>query len=78
MSMRGSRSDLAKNEVLDMLDQLITLLKTKVASVLSQPVDGTDTKQTRDETKRAYLDFLSVIMSGPLYTVFISPRKSFA
>lgn len=58
-----------------MLDELIVPLTTRVSAVIAQPVDGTDARQAHEETKRAYLDFILVIMSGPLHAVFISPRK---
>ncbi|KAG9047337.1 pre-tRNA nuclear export protein [Tulasnella sp. UAMH 9824] len=62
-------------EVIDMLDQLLLPLTTKVSAVITQPVDGTDAQQANAETKKAYLDFILSIATGPLVTVFISPRN---
>lgn len=59
-----------------MLDQLIIPLTTKVSAIMASPADGTDSVQARQDTERAYLDFILVIMSGPMYAVFISPRTS--
>lgn len=59
-----------------MLDQLLLPLTTKVSAVITQPVDGTDAQQANAETKKAYLDFILSIATGPLATVFISPRES--
>lgn len=59
-----------------MLDQLLLPLTTKVSAVITQPVDGTDAQQANAETKKAYLDFILSIATGPLVTVFISPRES--
>ncbi|KAG8906804.1 pre-tRNA nuclear export protein [Tulasnella sp. 403] len=63
------------DEVLDMLDQLIAPLTTKVSSVILRPIDGTDALQAHEDTKKAYLEFILTIMTGPLYTVFISSRN---
>ncbi|KAG8977966.1 pre-tRNA nuclear export protein, partial [Tulasnella sp. 427] len=62
-------------EVIDMLDQLLLPLTTKVSAVITQPIDGTDAQQANAETKRAYLSLILAIATGPLATVFISPRN---
>ena len=47
-----------------------------MASLVSQPIDGTDAKQEHVQTKKAYLDLLVNIMTGRLYVVFVSPSMS--
>lgn len=59
-----------------MLDQLIVPLNSKVASIIGAS-EGADQKP-HFEIKKAYLDFTLTIMGGPLYMVYISPRKLLA
>lgn len=56
-----------------MLDQLIVPLNSKVGNIIT-PSEGSD-QAPHFEIKKAYLDFTLTIMGGPLYMVYISPRK---
>jgi len=65
-----------QTEVFDVIDELLTPLNNHISTILAQPIDGTDAKQVHLSTKKAYLEFLGSIMSGPLFTVFISERNN--
>ncbi|KDQ14828.1 hypothetical protein BOTBODRAFT_32183 [Botryobasidium botryosum FD-172 SS1] len=65
-----------QTEVFDVIDELLTPLNNHISTILAQPIDGTDAKQMHLSTKKAYLEFLGSIMSGPLFTVFISERNN--
>lgn len=58
-----------------MLDELIAPLYHHIASLLAQPIDGTDAKRENIQTKKAYLDVLVSVMTTRLYVVFVSERK---
>jgi len=62
-------------EVFDVLDELVGPLHNHMASLVSQPIDGTDARLEHVQTMKAYLDLLVNIMTGRLYVVFVSPRN---
>ncbi|KAF8589812.1 ARM repeat-containing protein [Ramaria rubella] len=64
-----------QDQILDVLDQLITPLSTHIFSILSLPINGTSDKQVHMETKKAYLALLNNIMVVKLHSVFISERN---
>lgn len=63
-----------KNDLFDVLDQLIGPLTLHIDGLLSQPVSGTDDQIAHADTKRGYLTLLNSIMSSKLHDIFTSGR----
>jgi exportin-T len=57
------------------LEDLFAPLTKHVSSVISKPITGTDDKVARVDTKKAFLAFLSTIMSSNLGSVLVSQSK---
>ncbi|TCD61869.1 pre-tRNA nuclear export protein [Steccherinum ochraceum] len=65
-----------KDDMFDVLDQLIGPLNSHINELLSQPITGTDDQLSHSDTKRAYLSLLVNTMLTPgLQRVFISERN---
>ncbi|CAE6431846.1 unnamed protein product [Rhizoctonia solani] len=64
-----------QNEIYDVLDELISPLSTHIFELLAKPVEGTDDRLQHNDTKKAYLDFVTHIMNDKMHTVFISERN---
>lgn len=59
-------------DIFDVVDQLVSPLHVRIMELLAAPVTGTDDKFTHSSTKKAYLTFLSSVMTNALSGVFIS------
>ena len=64
-----------KMEVYDVLNALITPLLQRVYTGLSQPSYGTDDEIQLTNLKRAYLNFLLVVVGNDLRATLISTSK---
>ncbi|KAG9091743.1 pre-tRNA nuclear export protein [Ceratobasidium sp. UAMH 11750] len=64
-----------QNEIFSVLDELISPLSTHIFELLAQPVEGTDDRLQHNDTKKAYLDFASHIMTDQMHGVFVSERN---
>lgn len=64
-----------QKDIFDVLDQLLGLLTSHIATLLSQPVTGTDDALTHVKTRRSYVALLTNILSSELHGVFISERE---
>ncbi|KZV62903.1 KapM protein [Peniophora sp. CONT] len=64
-----------QGDMFNVLDELFTPLTVHIAGIMSQPVSGTDDALARGETKRAYLTFLTNVMSSKLQGVYLSDRN---
>ena len=58
------------------LEDLFAPLTKHVSSVISKPITGTDDKVARVDTKKAFLAFLSTIMSSNLGPILVSQSKA--
>ncbi|KAI3604817.1 hypothetical protein WG66_008673 [Moniliophthora roreri] len=65
-----------RDDMFDVLDQLVGPLAAHISVSLSQPVSGSDDERAHSDTKKAYLALLTSIMSAGLQGVFISPRNN--
>lgn len=63
-----------QKDMFDVVDELLGPLNTHIASLLSQPVTGTDDGVTHVETRRSYLGLVTNVLSSGLQRVFISER----
>jgi exportin-T len=66
---------LFQNEIFNVLDELISPLSTHIFEILARPVEGTDDRLQHNDTKKAYLDFLTHIMTDQMHGVFVSERE---
>lgn len=57
------------------IDMLLLPLLSRIFSVLSSPVTGTDDAQIQRQLKTAYLNFFTALMNANLDGVFISDRN---
>ncbi|KAG8733054.1 pre-tRNA nuclear export protein [Ceratobasidium sp. 423] len=64
-----------QNEIFGVLDELISPLSTHIFELLARPVEGTDDRLQHNDTKKAYLDFVTHIMNDKMHAVFISERN---
>ncbi|CAE6379710.1 unnamed protein product [Rhizoctonia solani] len=64
-----------QNEIFDVLDELISPLSTHIFELLAKPVEGTDDRLQHNDTKKAYLDFVTHIMNDRMHAVFVSERN---
>ncbi|CAE6461768.1 unnamed protein product [Rhizoctonia solani] len=64
-----------QNEIFTVLDELISPLSTHIFELLARPVEGTDDRLQHNDTKKAYLDFVTHIMNDRMHAVFISERN---
>ncbi|KIJ50979.1 hypothetical protein M422DRAFT_27087 [Sphaerobolus stellatus SS14] len=64
-----------QEQILDVLDELVTPLSSHIVSILSVPINDTNDRQVHMETKKAYLSLLNNIMSTKLHVVFTSERN---
>jgi exportin-T len=63
-----------QNEIFNVLDELISPLSTHIFELLARPVEGTDDRLQHNDTKKAYLDFVTHIMNDRMHAVFVSER----
>ncbi|KAF8604237.1 KapM protein [Ceratobasidium sp. AG-I] len=64
-----------QNEVFTVLDELVSPLSTHIFELLARPVEGTDDRLQHNDIKKAYLDFLTHIMTDQMHAVFVSERN---
>ncbi|CEL55488.1 Exportin-T OS=Laccaria bicolor (strain S238N-H82 / ATCC MYA-4686) GN=LOS1 PE=3 SV=1 [Rhizoctonia solani AG-1 IB] len=64
-----------QNEIFNVLDELISPLSTHIFELLARPVEGTDDRLQHNDTKKAYLDFVTHIMNDRMHAVFVSERN---
>ncbi|QRV89824.1 exportin-T protein [Ceratobasidium sp. AG-Ba] len=64
-----------QNEIFNVLDELISPLSTHIFELLARPVEGTDDRLQHNDTKRAYLEFVTHIMTDQMHSVFVSERN---
>ncbi|KAG8712895.1 pre-tRNA nuclear export protein [Ceratobasidium sp. 395] len=64
-----------QNEIFNVLDELISPLSTHIFEILAKPVEGTDDRLQHNDTKKAYLDFVTHIMTDQIHDVFVSERN---
>ncbi|CAE6425668.1 unnamed protein product [Rhizoctonia solani] len=64
-----------QNEIFTVLDELISPLSTHIFELLARPVEGTDDRLQHNDTKKAYLDFVTHIMNDRMQAVFVSERN---
>ncbi|KAF9066649.1 armadillo-type protein [Rhodocollybia butyracea] len=65
-----------KDDMFDVLDELVGPLTAHISTTLSQPISGSDEQRAHEETKKAYLALLSSIITTKLQGVFISSRNN--
>ncbi|KAK7050996.1 pre-tRNA nuclear export protein [Paramarasmius palmivorus] len=65
-----------RDDMFDVLDQLVGPLTAHISASLSRPISGSDDERSHSETKKAYLALLTSVMSAGLQGVFISPRNN--
>ncbi|KAJ1307606.1 hypothetical protein OPQ81_001701 [Rhizoctonia solani] len=61
--------------IFTVLDELIAPLGTHIFELLATPVEGTDDRLQHNDTKKAYLDFVTHIMNDKMHAVFVSERN---
>jgi len=71
-----NNTNVSQDQILDVLDQLISPLSSHIISTLSIGTNDINDRQVNMETKKAYLSLLNSIMAAKLYVVFTSERKS--
>ncbi|KAF8526317.1 ARM repeat-containing protein [Hysterangium stoloniferum] len=64
-----------QDQILDVLDQLITPLSTHIFSVLAAPSETSSERQLHLETKKEYLNLLNNIISSKQHVVLTSARN---
>ncbi|KAG7089605.1 pre-tRNA nuclear export protein [Marasmius oreades] len=65
-----------RDDMFDVLDQLVGPLTAHISATQNEPVSGSDEERTHSDTKKAYLALLTSIMTVRLHGVFISPRNN--